>query len=148
VFTPLTAGAQYQLDVMLHQAWRADLNHPGGYDLFLATANTISAVQNATLLGTLNPTSSFDDGWVQRSLTFTAPADSASRLFLFFSPYGLTSSAFLGDPVTYPGLDAANLALAPTSVPEPGSLAMWSLTAVAGAAWTSRRYRRSPRGSL
>jgi hypothetical protein len=139
----LTPGAQYQLDVSLHQALRSDINNPGGYDVFLANANTFSDVLTATLLGSLAPTTSFGDSWVLRTLIFTAPADSASRPFLFFSPYGLRASNFLGDPVTYPGLDAANLNLASANVPEPGSLALWGLSAIAGAAWTSRCRRRS-----
>src|SRR5262245_35368122 len=143
LITTLTAGASYQLDAVLHQALRSDLNHPGGYDVFLATENSSLAVQNATLLGSLDPTSSFADGRVARSLTLTAPAGSASPPFLFFSPYG-GPAAFVGDPVTYPGLDAANLDLAPANVPEPTSLALWGVLALGCTIATSRRRRTDP----
>src|SRR5205085_7989172 len=64
----LAPGQAYQLDAHLHQALRADLNNPGAYDVYLASANTPAGIGGADLLGTLAPTVDTAT-WESRSLT-------------------------------------------------------------------------------
>jgi PEP-CTERM motif len=98
----LTPGQTYELDAELHQALRSDLNNPGAYDVYLASGNTPSGIAGAELLGSFAPTTSAAD-WEARSVTFVAPANAGSRLFLFLVPYQASGTN------SYTGLDALSL---------------------------------------
>ena len=130
----LTPGAQYVLNAFLFQALRSDINHAGGYDLFLAVDDTPGGLSTAVLLGALGQTTGSGE-WEARSLTFVAPADAAARAFLVFAPYQA------GDLNAYPGIDAISLESMGTAVPEPGSTALFTLAAAG--VLVARRRRRS-----
>lgn len=105
----LVAGQEYSLSAWLHQAWRTDLNNPGGYHVRLVTSTSND------LLGSLAPTASFADGWVSRSINFVAPTTTGAQT-LVFVPYAVTG-------IAYPGIDDLNL----QAVPEPATMAALGL---------------------
>ena len=115
----LISGTDYIFSGYLHQAFRSDLNHPGGYELFL-TGTSTSTPLSGEYLGYLGATTSYSDGWQQYSFSFTATDAMANLDFLMFSP----TKAGTGE--SYPGLDLVSLdAVAPppnTSVPESSSI--------------------------
>jgi hypothetical protein len=67
----LTPGETYQLDAQLHQALRADLAHPGGYQLFLAAGSSGPNLAAATYLGAFTPTTggAWEARWHSRHRT-------------------------------------------------------------------------------
>lgn len=95
---PLVAGRSYRLACHLHQALRADLNHPGTYEVSLRQNGLPNRV-----LGSFDPTVSLAQGWVPRSFEFVAPADAAAYATLVFMPRATTTAA------CYPGLDLVSL---------------------------------------
>lgn len=104
--TPLVAGSTYRLQGFLHQAVRSDLNHPGGYEIELAEAGQASG----TFVVATGVTTGA--GWEPFVVTFVAPADSATRPLLIFSP--------ISEPVgagAYPGVDDLSLTLVASAVP-------------------------------
>ena len=115
----LISGTEYNFSGYLHQAFRSDLNNPGGYELFL-TGTSTSTPLSGEYLGYLGATTSFSDGWQQYSFSFTATDAMASLDFLMFAP----TKAGTGE--SYPGLDLVSLdAVAPPpnhSVPESTSI--------------------------
>ena len=87
------------------QSKRADVDNPGGYELWLAENSDTPATR---YLGQLEPTTDSDE-WEFRTLTFTAPEDADNLPFLLLVPYGSGTGA-------YPGLDSVML------VPEPATV--------------------------
>lgn len=114
----LVAGTEYLLSGWLHQAFRSNLNNPGGYEVYL----TNTPGTHTALTGVLGPTTSFAAGWTQFSFTFTATQEMANLGFLEFAPVPTSGSA-------YPGLDLVSLTA--TSVPEPGTLGLFGAGLVA-----------------
>jgi hypothetical protein len=126
---PLIGDQSYTLSSYLIQAKRSDLDHFGGYEVYLTSG---SASITGELLGNIGPTTNSND-WEFSSLTFIAPTDSSILPFLLFKPYG----DILGG--AYPGLD--NLNLSATSIGEvPVPAAVWLFgTALVGFIGVSRR---------
>ncbi len=109
----LTAGDTYSFSGHMLQSSRFDLNHPGGYELYL-TSDASGDLSSGVLLGSIGTTSA-GIGWDLYTLTFVAPDNADNLGFLLFKPFGdVTGSA-------YPGLDAVSL----TAVPLPA--AVWLL---------------------
>jgi hypothetical protein len=133
----LTPGQNYQLSAQIHQAVRADLNNPGGFDVFLASGNTLSGVSGAILLGTFAPTTN-SSAWVARSFTFLAPIDAGLRSFIFFAPYQTSGTN------AYPAIDVIALdTVVPTaSAPAPASLVLLLSSLITFAAWRQFNMRR------
>lgn len=104
--TPLSPSQQYEFSGYMIQAKRADIDNPGGYELWLAADNDTPATG---YLGRLEPTTDSDE-WEFRTLTFTAPQDADNLPFLLFVPYDT------GTGSAYPGLDSVML------VPEPATV--------------------------
>jgi hypothetical protein len=130
---PLTAGTAYRLDTVLHQALRSDLNNPGGYDLFLASDSTPAGLSGSVKVGSLNPTTG-STAWEARSLTFTAPADVATRPYLVFAQYQS------GEGNSYTAIDAVSInAFSVSAAPEPSSLFLAVAGVTAFAVFKSRR---------
>ena len=109
--TPLSSGQQYEFSAWVIQAKRADLDNPGGYELWLAADSDVPA---SRYLGRLEPTTD-SDKWESRTLTFTAPEDADHLSFLLFVPYGSGAGA------AYPGLDSVAL------IPEPLTFSLLGL---------------------
>ncbi len=110
---PLSAGISYTLSAYMIQSVRIDLDHPGGYNVYL-TSDASGGVSTGVLLGSLGATADLDT-WALFSLTFTAPGNAADLPFLLFSPFGdVTGSA-------YTGIDSVNLQ------PVPVPAAVWLL---------------------
>ncbi len=132
---PLTPGTSYSLSGYLHQAYRGDLNNPGGYDIYLTTDSSYSSIASGTLLGRLASTTSYAAGWGSHSIAFTAPANAGTHPFLSFVPVATSTDGY-----TYPGLD--NLSLTP--VPEPSTWLAGALLSLPLSlrGWHSFRSRR------
>jgi len=105
---PLVAGVTYRVDGWLHQALRADLNNPGGYDLWLDKGDFGQRLFVGHLGDTVSPTAS----WTAFSDEFVAPVDAQEYMRFLFAPIAS------GNWGTYPGLDDVSLA----AVPEPASM--------------------------
>jgi hypothetical protein len=106
---PLTGGQAYSFSSYLIQAKRSDLDHPGGYELYL-TPDATGNIGAGALLDSIGPTTDSDD-WEFSSFTFTAPDDADTLPFLLFRPFvDISGSA-------YPGLDKVDL----TAVPIPAT---------------------------
>lgn len=105
---PLVAGVTYRVDGWLHQALRADLNNPGGYDLWLDKGDFGQRLFVGHLGDTVSPTAS----WTAFSDEFVAPVDAQEYTRFLFAPIAS------GNWGTYPGLDDVSLA----AVPEPASM--------------------------
>lgn len=116
----LIAGTEYDFSGFLHQAFRSDLNHQGGYEVFL-TSTYYSAPTTGEYLGYLGETNGFSEGWQQYSFSFTATAEMASLDFLMFAPIQFNASGGV-----YPGLDLVSLKAASSpgggAIPEPASI--------------------------
>ena len=103
--TILTAGTIYTLSAYMIQSVRIDLDHPGGYDIYL-TSDESGDINSGVLLGSLGSTADLDT-WVLFSLTFTAPGNTDDLPYIVFSPFGdITGNA-------YPGLDSVELRAIP-----------------------------------
>ncbi len=98
--SPLLPNQAYHITGWLHRALRADLAHPGTYELLLSSTPPNPAT--SVVLGRFAPTTA--QVWERRVLSFIAPADSTSRPWLIFKP-APTGSV----PSTYPGLDTLDL---------------------------------------
>ena len=115
---PLLPSADYQLSGYLQQAVRADLNNPGGYDVYLSP-NAGTGPSGSTFLGTLGLTAGVARGWESFAINFNTPANADQLPFLLFNPIADSSGS------AYPGLDGLFLA----QVPEPST---WNLLFLAG----------------
>lgn len=98
---PLSPGSSYTLSAYLRQATRADLAHPGTYQLELW--ESISPSANIIVLGAFQPLVDNPNAWEPRSFAFTAPLNSGSYPVLAFRSIG----SALGS--AYPGLDSVEL---------------------------------------
>ena len=107
---PLIPGQDYTLSAYLREAVRADLAHPGTYQIELWDAANISA--DELVVGSFQPLIDNQNAWELRTLTFTAPVGADTHPFLAFRSLGSTTGA------AYPGLDNVDL----EAVPEPASL--------------------------
>lgn len=121
----LVLGTEYDFSSYLHQAYRPDLNHSGGYEVYLTSAYNDSPT-SGEYLGYLGETTNFAEGWQQYSFSFTATAEMASLDFLMFAP------TKFGAGEAYPGLDLVSLEAASSggggiAVPEPTSVALMGL---------------------
>jgi len=112
---PLTPNTKYDFSAYLHQAFRADLNFPGGYNLYLTSAFNSNPL-TGEFLGFFGVTSV--NSWEQFSLSFTAPSNADTLPFLMFAPI------VTGAGSAYPGLDKVSLTAASTGVPEPATLTL------------------------
>ena len=112
----------------LHQAVRFNLNHPGGYEVYLTDTPGV----HTAFAGFLGPTTSVAAGWTQFSFSFTATPEMASLDFLEFAP------VVTGAGTAYPGLDLVSL----TAIPEPGTLSLLGLSLAALFHTRRRRSRR------
>ncbi|MCK5683360.1 PxKF domain-containing protein [bacterium] len=112
---PLTAGKNYKLSGYLHQAIRADLNNPGGYEVYLTVDANGSNLDNAEYLGYLGPTDSVKTGWQFFMFEFAAPATAGELPFILFNPVGENNGS------AYPGLDNTVL-IASTASSSPGKI--------------------------
>lgn len=124
----LVAGTPYVLSGWLHQAVRFNLNHPGGYEVYLTDTPGV----HTAFAGFLGPTTSVAAGWTQFSFSFTATPEMASLDFLEFAP------VVTGAGTAYPGLDLVSL----TAIPEPGTLSLLGLSLAALFHTRRRRSRR------
>lgn len=122
---PLTPGENYELSAYLHSDTRPSQSDPGAYEIRLW--DLVNGPGPA--LGTWAPVNSPADGWVYRSIAFTAPANAANWPILAFVPY------HIGSLSSNPGCDLVSLVVVPT----PGSLAILA----AGAILLNRRRRNS-----
>jgi hypothetical protein len=113
--SPLVAGAIYNITGALHQALRADIDHPGGYNVYAATG--LFDASPLFLVSTGATTN--DTAWEPFSVNFTAPAGVDSKLFLLFIPFET------GSGPAYPGFDAFSVADA-TVVPAPAALPLFA----------------------
>ncbi len=104
----LTGGQDYTFSSYLIQAKRSDLDHTGGYELYLT--DFTGDISTGALLGSIGPTTNSDD-WEFSSLTFTAPGNANSLDLLIFKPFGDSFGH------AYPGLDSVDLSLASVPVP-------------------------------
>jgi len=100
----LMMGVGYTMTGYLHQAVRPDLNHSGGYEIFL-TDESSTAPSAGHYLGFLGQTSSTAEGWQQYSFSFLATAEMSRLSFLMFAPVSSSSA--------YPGLDSVSLSAVP-----------------------------------
>lgn len=100
--TNLISGEEYTLSGYLQQAFRSDLNHSGGYEVYL-TEMFNSLPSSGELLGYLGATTSYNDGWQEYSFNFTATNKMAALDFIMFAP----TKAGAGE--AYPGLDLVSL---------------------------------------
>lgn len=107
---PLIEGQTYTFSSYLIQAKRSDLDHPGGYELYL-TPDATGNIGAGALLGNVGPTTDSND-WEFSSFTFTASGNADTLPFLLFKPFGDISGG------AYPGLDKVDL----TAVPIPATL--------------------------
>jgi hypothetical protein len=119
--SPLVPGEEYTLSAYLREAIRADLAHPGTYQVELWDAANILADQ--IVLGTFQPLVDNQDAWELRTLSFVAPVGADSHPVLAFRPLGSESGA------AYPGIDNLSLEVA---VPEPSALLAVGLLLAAG----------------
>ena len=112
---PLIGAREYRLTGGLHQALRADLDHPGSYNVSVSNGLSLATSEFLGNTGlTLN-----DQSWETFTVTFTTPLDVGSFSFLLFNPIGTTAGA------SYPGVDLLDLELVGTTgVPEPMSIAL------------------------
>ena len=124
----LVGGQSYTFSSYLIQAKRSDLDHTGGYDIFLSSSST------EELLGSIGPTTDSND-WEFSSLVFTAPSNSSLLPFLLFKPFGDTTGG------AYPGLDNVSLTATDSTIPAvPVPAAIWLFgTALVGFVGLSRR---------
>ena len=123
---PLVGGQTYDFSAYLLQAVRGDLDHVGGYALYL-TSDASGDISSGALLGSIGPTTDSDD-WEFASLTFVAPDDADSLPVLVFSPLENGSGG------VYPGLDKISL----TAVPVPAAVWLFG-SALAGLGWLRRK---------
>ena len=125
----LIGDQSYTLSSYLIQAKRSDLDHFGGYEVYLTSGSTSNTGE---LLGSIGPTTNSND-WEFSSLTFIAPTDSSILPFLLFKPYG----DILGG--AYPGLDNLNLSVTSIgAVPVPAAVWLFG-TALIGLVGFSKR---------
>ena len=104
---PLTPGKVYVLSAFMLEAVRADLAHPGTYQLELwDVPNSFTA--DKIILGSMSPPIANQVEWEPASLTFTAPPASDTHPVLVFVPK--SEDADVGG--SYPGLDNVSLELA------------------------------------
>jgi hypothetical protein len=94
---PLIPGQEYTLSAYLREAVRADLAHPGTYQIELWDSPNSSA--DKIVLGSFQPLIANQSAWELRTLTFTAPSGAATHPVLAFRPLGSAE----GD--AYPGID-------------------------------------------
>ena len=111
--THLVGGDSYTFSSYLIQAKRSDLDHFGGYELFL-TSDSSGNTATGSLLGSIGPTTDSGD-WEFFSMTFTAPANADALPFLLIKPFDTVAGG------AYPGLDSVSLTGTGVSVPEPST---------------------------
>ena len=105
----LVTGVTYTMSVFMHQAVRSDLNHPGGYEVYLTNTSSDAPV-SGEYLGFLGQTSSVAEGWQEYGFSVIATAEMSALSFLMFAP--------VSDISAYPGLDAVSL----NAVPVPAAV--------------------------
>ena len=127
---PLVGGQSYSFSSYLIQAKRSDLDHPGGYGVYLSSGSTDIGGE---LLGNIGPTTDSND-WEFSSFTFIAPTNSSILPFLLFKPFGdVTGEA-------YPGLDNLNLtATSIGAVPLPAAFWLFGTALLGFVGTLSRR---------
>lgn len=128
----LIPGATYWLSGYLHQAVRADLNVPGGYDIYLQSdaGNTLF---DQVLIAHLGDTPD-NAAWYFSTDSFVAPGNAGALGFLLFTPVGCP---LIADECAYIGLDDLNLEA--DQVPEPSTLLLLALGLPAAIAALRRR---------
>ena len=131
----LSVGQSYTLSGYLIQATRTDLDHVGGYDVYLTANSTLGSIGTGAFLGRLGPTTD-SDSWEANSFNFTAPLNAGALPFFTFKPVATS-----GAGEAYPGLD--NLSLDVTVVPEPTTIIAGALLLLPFAANALRRLRKS-----
>jgi len=112
--SPLIPGQEYTLSAYLREAVRADLAHPGTYQIELWDGANISADQ--LVVGSFQPLIDNQNAWELRTVTFTAPVGSDTHPILAFRPLDSIAGT------AYPGIDNVDLQTTTTVVPEPASL--------------------------
>jgi len=100
---PLAIGKAYALRGFLRAAKRAEVAHPGSYEVSLADNSLTSSL----ILGRFAPPVGNEDGWEERTLKFIAPDGADTHPILVFTPVGSPAGA------AYPGLDSLSLANIP-----------------------------------
>jgi hypothetical protein len=108
---PLIPEQEYTLSAYLREAVRADLAHPGTYQIELwDSTNFFSA--DKIVLGSLLPLIANQNAWELRTLTFTAPSGATTHTVLAFRPLGSAEGE------AYPGIDNVVLeAFSPVNQP-------------------------------
>lgn len=122
---PLTPGQNYDLSAYLHSDNRPSQSDPGAYEIRLW--DLVNGP--GPLLGVWDPVNSPNDGWVYRSISFTAPANSANWPILAFVPY------HIGSLSANPAVDLITL------VPAPGAAVLFGVAGIA----VGRRRRLAPK---
>lgn len=122
----LITGVTYTMSVFMHQAVRSDLNHPGGYEVYLTNISSDTPV-SGEYLGFLGQTSSVAEGWQEYSFSVIATAEMSALSFLMFAP--------VSDISAYPGLDSVSL----NAVPVPAAVWLFASGLLAFVGLTRRK---------
>ena len=122
---PLVPGMSYRLSGYVHQAQRADLAHPGAYELRLAAGPSLATT---VVLGSWAPTAT-PDQWEYRSIDFVAPPEAATYQWLLLVPFATDAGS------AYPGVDDVALVelACPTDLDGDGQVGAADLAILLGA---------------